>query len=112
MGTRASILPWGIPWTEEPGGLQSTGSQSRTRLKRLSTHARVPSAESADAMSQEHAVSSCQPWVDVSLDALLGESSASKWQHCHQETMCPASPKSSRFRKTSPNVPTTDWIGN
>ena len=23
----SSILVWGIPWTEEPGGLQSTGSQ-------------------------------------------------------------------------------------
>ena len=23
----SSILAWGIPWTEEPGGLQSTGSQ-------------------------------------------------------------------------------------
>ena len=21
------LLPWGIPWIEEPGGLQSTGSQ-------------------------------------------------------------------------------------
>ena len=29
---------WRIPWTEEPGGLQSMGSQSQTRLKRLSTH--------------------------------------------------------------------------
>ena len=27
------------PWTEESGGLQSTGSQSQTRLRRLSTHA-------------------------------------------------------------------------
>ena len=26
-----------IPWTEEPGGLQSMGLQSRTRLKWLST---------------------------------------------------------------------------
>ena len=25
-------LAWRIPWTEEPGGLQSMGSQSRTRL--------------------------------------------------------------------------------
>ena len=25
-------LAWEIPWTEEPGGLQSTGLQSRTRL--------------------------------------------------------------------------------
>ena len=27
MATHSSILAWGIPWTEEPGGLQSTGSQ-------------------------------------------------------------------------------------
>ena len=27
MATRSSILAWEIPWTEEPGGLQSTGSQ-------------------------------------------------------------------------------------
>ena len=27
MATRSSILAWGIPWTEEPGGLQSLGSQ-------------------------------------------------------------------------------------
>ena len=27
MATHPSILAWGIPWTEEPGGLQSLGSQ-------------------------------------------------------------------------------------
>ena len=27
MATLSSILAWRIPWTEEPGGLQSTGSQ-------------------------------------------------------------------------------------
>ena len=32
MATHSSTLAWRIPWTEEPGGLQSTGSQSRTRL--------------------------------------------------------------------------------
>ena len=37
MATHSSILAWRIPWTEEPGGLQSLGSQSRTRLKRLSS---------------------------------------------------------------------------
>ena len=37
MATRSSILAWRILWTEEPGGLQSMGSQSRTRLKRLSS---------------------------------------------------------------------------
>ena len=25
--THSSILAWGIPWTEEPGGLQSMGLQ-------------------------------------------------------------------------------------
>ena len=28
VATLSSILAWKIPWTEEPGGLQSTGSQS------------------------------------------------------------------------------------
>ena len=33
MATHSSILAWEIPWTKEPGGLQSTGLQkSWTRL--------------------------------------------------------------------------------
>ena len=33
MATDSSILAWKIPWTEEPGGLRSMGSQmSRTGL--------------------------------------------------------------------------------
>ena len=27
MATHSSILTWRIPWSEEPGGLQSMGSQ-------------------------------------------------------------------------------------
>ena len=27
MATHPSVLAWRIPWTEEPGGLQSMGSQ-------------------------------------------------------------------------------------
>ena len=27
MATRSSVLAWRIPWTEEPGELQSVGSQ-------------------------------------------------------------------------------------
>ena len=27
MATHSSVLPWGIPWTEEPGGAQCMGSQ-------------------------------------------------------------------------------------
>ena len=28
MATHASLLAWRIPWTQEPGGVQSMGSQS------------------------------------------------------------------------------------
>jgi len=27
MAIPSSVLAWRIPWTEDPGGLQSTGSQ-------------------------------------------------------------------------------------
>ena len=30
MATHFSILAWEIPWTEEPGGLQSMGSQKES----------------------------------------------------------------------------------
>ena len=30
MATSSSILAWEIPWTEEPGGPQTRGSQSQT----------------------------------------------------------------------------------
>ena len=32
MATHSSTLAWKIPWAEEPGRLQSMGSQSRTQL--------------------------------------------------------------------------------
>ena len=34
METHSSVLAWRIPWTEEPGGLQSMGSQ---RVRHYST---------------------------------------------------------------------------
>ena len=38
MATHSSILAWKIPWTEEPGGLQSMGSQ-RVGHDRATEHA-------------------------------------------------------------------------
>ena len=32
MTTHSSTIAWKIPWMEEPGGLQSMGSRSQTRL--------------------------------------------------------------------------------
>ena len=37
MATHSSVLAWRIPGMGEPGGLPSMGSQSRTRLKQLSS---------------------------------------------------------------------------
>ena len=56
MAPHSSTLAWKIPWTEEPGGLQSTGSL-RVRLsdfpftfhfhaleKEMATHSSVPAS--------------------------------------------------------------------
>ena len=37
MDTHSSILAWETPWSQEPGRLQSTGSQSQTRLSHKHT---------------------------------------------------------------------------
>ena len=37
MTTHCSILAWKIPWTEDPGGLQSMGSQ-RVGYDRVTKH--------------------------------------------------------------------------
>ena len=33
MATHSNILAWSIPWTEEPGSLQSMGSQDTIATK-------------------------------------------------------------------------------
>ena len=52
MATHSSILAWKIPWTEEPGGLQSIGSQrigpiersepASTQILTTSTFQKIP----------------------------------------------------------------------
>ena len=37
MATHSSTLVWGTPWMEEPGGVQSMGSQSQTQLSEMTT---------------------------------------------------------------------------
>ena len=37
MAAHSSILAWRIPWTEEPGGLQSRGCKESDTTERLST---------------------------------------------------------------------------
>ena len=41
MATHPNILAWRIPWTEEPGGLQSMGSQRDISNSHTHTHTHV-----------------------------------------------------------------------
>ena len=41
MGTHSSILAWKIPWTEDPGRLQSMGSQESDTIQQLN-HLTLP----------------------------------------------------------------------
>ena len=45
MAPHFSTLAWRIPWTEEPGGLQSMGSLSRTRLSDFTFTFHFPALE-------------------------------------------------------------------
>jgi len=46
MATHSSILAWEIPWTEEPGGLQSMGLQrARHDQAHTHTHTHTPTYE-------------------------------------------------------------------
>ena len=38
IATHSSILAWEIPWTEKPGGLQSTGLQELDTTQKLNHH--------------------------------------------------------------------------
>ena len=42
LATHSSILTWRIAWTEEPGVLQSMGSQSQTQLACMHIRLKMP----------------------------------------------------------------------
>ena len=50
MVTHSSILPWEIPWAEEPGELQSMASQESDTTERLKRNNNKPSK----SRTQEH----------------------------------------------------------
>ena len=41
MHFHSSTLAWEVPWTEEPGGLQSIGSERVRRDQETNTHTRI-----------------------------------------------------------------------
>ena len=67
MATHSSVLAWRIPGTGEPGGLLSMGSQSRTRLKRLSSSRSSTSRLRPTATQHE---GRRQAWLSVKCEPL------------------------------------------
>ena len=53
MTTHSSILAWRIPWTEEPGGLQSTGREESDTTERLHMHTHKGATPTADTLENE-----------------------------------------------------------
>ena len=51
MATRSNTLAWRVPWTEEPGGLQSVGSQKS--WTRLSSHAHTNLEDNVSVSSEK-----------------------------------------------------------
>ena len=54
IATHSSILIWGIPWTEEPGGLQSMGSQKSQTTWQLSNVPISQKMEKGSAVGQSN----------------------------------------------------------
>ena len=61
----SSILAWRIPWTEEPGGPWSIGSQSVRLLKWLSTHSLLGSSYSDFFVSQDSIFDVSQSFISI-----------------------------------------------
>ena len=45
MATHSNILAWRIPWSEDPGRLQSVGSQNSWTLLSMHTHTHIHTTE-------------------------------------------------------------------
>ena len=84
--THSSVLAWRIPWTEEPGGLQSVGSQSRTRLSDW------PTTPFTASQSQVQASPHCaSPWISQENPGLAWRALRAKMQTHSHGTHLPAS---------------------
>ena len=63
MATHSSILAWKIPWTEEPGRLQSTGCKEPDMTEQL--HFSFSLSGVGDGQGS---LLSCSPWGPKELD--------------------------------------------
>ena len=75
MAKHSNILAGRIPWTEEPGGLQSMGvSKTQTQLKRLSTHIHTHLCRESYSELLKVIIAPCLSTVPTELNILMSKS--------------------------------------
>ena len=105
MATHSSILAWGIPWTEEPGGLQSKELQSWTQLSARThththTHTRTPRTPSMIRQQQQASVAFSSPWtrsLPFCGDFQSAEDRRGLLCHCDSSSMFPGEEPEDRY---------------
>ena len=71
MATHSSILAWRIPWTVEPGGLQSTGREKSDMTERLHFHYIKINAYGNEIQHEKYSQLYCNILVTVTINTLL-----------------------------------------
>ena len=80
MATHSSVLAWRVVWTEEPGGLQSMGSQESDMTDRLTLpfafllsnmYSKMPSVILISECRLDHLFKACMILTSPSLKPLL-----------------------------------------
>ena len=83
MATHSSILAWRIPWTEELGGLQSTGRKESDTTERLHFHFHLKKNRQRDSIrrplqkSKHEIMPFSATWMDLE-EVMLNEISQRK----------------------------------
>ena len=77
MANHSSILLWEIPWTEEPGRLQSMGWQSQTRLSNTTLS---PEAGLRQGLRWIHSLGNHWWWSREEKQEWKGRSSRCPWE--------------------------------
>ena len=72
MATHSSVLAWEVPWTEEPGGLQSMGSQ-RAGYDLATAHACTMCQTVWEALRYLLPTLSLQPLGSILISSFTGE---------------------------------------
>ena len=72
MATHSSILAWRIPWTEEPGGLQSIGSERvrHDQETNTHTHTRTHTHFRFSSLNIKDAAVHCYVWCSCNVHTL------------------------------------------